>query len=68
MASGLLVGVMVGVILQRARFCFATAFRDLFNGPENARAINIQKGIVVAVLRGARRRSCASLTLSEANF
>lgn len=53
MAGGLLVGVMVGVILQRARFCFATAFRDLFNGPENARAINIHKGIVVAVLSGS---------------
>ncbi len=53
MAGGLLVGVTIGMILQRARFCFATAFRDLFNGPENARALSIQKGIIAAILSGS---------------
>lgn len=53
MVGGLLIGVAVGIVLQRARFCFATAFRDLFNGPENARALGIQKGIITAILSGS---------------
>jgi len=53
MIGGLFVGIAIGIILQRARFCFATAFRDLFNGPENMRALGIQKGIVVAILSGS---------------
>ncbi|MEM0026990.1 MAG: YeeE/YedE thiosulfate transporter family protein [Ignisphaera sp.] len=53
MIGGLLIGVTMGMILQRARFCFATAFRDLFGGPEALRAINIHKGIAVAMLVGA---------------
>lgn len=53
MIGGLLIGVTVGMILQRARFCFATAFRDLLRGPEALRAINIHKGIAVAMLTGA---------------
>jgi uncharacterized membrane protein YedE/YeeE len=53
MIGGLFVGISIGIILQRARFCFATAFRDLFNGPENARALDIQKGIAIAILTGS---------------
>uniref|UniRef100_A0A7J3ZK59 YeeE/YedE family protein n=1 Tax=Fervidicoccus fontis TaxID=683846 RepID=A0A7J3ZK59_9CREN len=53
MIGGLFIGLTVGVILQRARFCFATAFRDLFNGPENARALGIHKGIAIAILVGS---------------
>ncbi len=53
MVGGLLIGVTIGIILQRARFCFATAFRDLFNGPENTRALNIHKGIAIAILTGS---------------
>ena len=53
MIGGLFIGIAIGIILQRARFCFATAFRDLFNGPENARALDIHKGIAVAILIGS---------------
>jgi uncharacterized membrane protein YedE/YeeE len=53
MIGGLFVGMAIGIILQRARFCFVTAFRDLFNGPENTRALGIQKGIIVAIISGS---------------
>ena len=53
MIGGLFIGIAIGIILQRSRFCFTTAFRDLFNGPENARALNIHKGIATAILIGS---------------
>jgi len=53
MVGGLFIGIVVGMILQRARFCFATAFRDLFNGPENNRSLDIHKGIVIAIAVGS---------------
>jgi len=53
MVGGLFIGITIGILLQRARFCFATAFRDLFNGPENARALDIHKGIAIAILVGS---------------
>jgi uncharacterized membrane protein YedE/YeeE len=53
MVGGLFIGIAIGILLQRARFCFATAFRDLFNGPENARALDIHKGIAIAILTGS---------------
>ena len=52
-AAMLLLGVGVGVVLQRARFCFATAFRDLFRGAEQARAIRLQTGIALGIIVGA---------------
>jgi len=48
----LFIGIAVGVILQRSRFCFATAFRDLINGPEVTRSLRLQKGIVLGLLIG----------------
>ena len=53
MVGGLFIGIAIGILLQRAGFCFATAFRDLFNGPENARALDIHKGIAIAILTGS---------------
>jgi uncharacterized membrane protein YedE/YeeE len=53
MVGGLFIGITIGILIQRARFCFATAFRDLFNGPENARALDIHKGIAIAILVGS---------------
>jgi len=53
MVGGLFIDIAIGILLQRARFCFATAFRDLFNGPENARALDIHKGIAIAILTGS---------------
>jgi uncharacterized membrane protein YedE/YeeE len=53
MIGGLFIGITIGILLQRARFCFATAFRDLFNGPENVRALDIHKGIAIAILVGS---------------
>jgi uncharacterized membrane protein YedE/YeeE len=53
MVGGLFIGIAVGAVIQRTRLCFATAFRDLFNGPENARALNIHKGIAIAILTGS---------------
>jgi uncharacterized membrane protein YedE/YeeE len=53
MVGGLFIGIAIGILIQRARFCFATAFRDLFNGPENARALDIHKGIAIAILTGS---------------
>ncbi len=51
-AGILLMGFFVGVILQRSRFCFATAFRDLVKGPELRRSLSLQKGIVLALFIG----------------
>jgi len=45
-------GILVGIIIQRSRFCFTTAFRDLFYGPEFDRSIRIHKGIVLGLLIG----------------
>lgn len=45
-------GILVGIIIQRSRFCFTTAFRDLFYGPEFERSIRIHKGIVLGLLVG----------------
>ena len=50
--GGLFIGIAVGVILQRSRFCFATAFRDLINGPEVIRSLRLQKGIILGLLIG----------------
>ncbi len=52
-AALLLLGVVVGVVLQRARFCFATAFRDLLGGAEQARAARLQAGIALGIVVGA---------------
>jgi hypothetical protein len=52
-AALLLLGMVVGVVLQRARFCFATAFRDLFGGAEQARAARLQAGIALGIVVGA---------------
>lgn len=48
----LFLGVLVGIIIQRSRFCFTTAFRDLFYGPEFERSMRIHKGIVLGLLVG----------------
>ncbi|MEM2742227.1 MAG: YeeE/YedE thiosulfate transporter family protein [Nitrososphaeria archaeon] len=48
----LLFGIVVGIIIQRSRFCFATAFRDLIYGPEFFRSIRIHKGIILGLLVG----------------
>jgi len=48
----LLMGFAVGTVLQRCRFCFATAFRDLINGPELRRSLAIHKGIISALFIG----------------
>ncbi len=46
----LLFGIVVGMIMQRSRFCFTTAFRDLIYGPEFLRSVRIQKGIILGLL------------------
>ncbi|MGC8911241.1 MAG: YeeE/YedE thiosulfate transporter family protein [Nitrososphaeria archaeon] len=48
----LLFGIIVGTIIQRSRFCFTTAFRDLLYGPEFQRSIRLHKGIVCGLLVG----------------
>lgn len=48
----LLMGVAVGIVIQRSRFCFASAFRDLIKGPEFDRSISLQKGIIIGLLIG----------------
>lgn len=50
----LLMGMAVGVIIQRSRFCFATAFRDLLKGGgEFRRGVRLQVGIALGILVGA---------------
>lgn len=46
-----LFGIFVGWIIQRSRFCFATAFRDMLNpAGEFRRALRLQEGIVLGLL------------------
>ncbi|MET1127902.1 MAG: YeeE/YedE thiosulfate transporter family protein [Thermoproteota archaeon] len=52
-AALMMLGVLVGVTLQRSRFCFATAFRDLLGGAEQARAARLQVGIALGIAVGA---------------
>lgn len=50
----LLMGIIVGLVLQRSRFCFATAFRDLLmGGGEFGRSIRLQIGIALGIIVGA---------------
>ncbi len=51
--SMLFIGFGVGVVIQRSRFCFATAFRELFGGVEMRRAIRLQIGIALGIIFGA---------------
>lgn len=54
MAAAILLGFMVGVVLQRARFCFATAFRDILRGSgEFERSVRLQIGIALGIMVGA---------------
>ncbi len=48
----LFMGFAMGVLIQRSRFCFASAFRDLPRGPEFRRSLALQKGIVVGLFIG----------------
>ena len=48
-----LIGLLVGIVIQRSRFCFATAFRELFGGVEMARAVKLQIGIALGIIVGA---------------
>ena len=53
-AGALLIGILVGVVIQRSRFCFATAFRDLLKGGgEFERSVRLQVGIILAIAVGA---------------
>ncbi len=53
-AGALLIGLLVGVVIQRSRFCFATAFRDLLKGGgEFERSVRLQIGIILAIAVGA---------------
>lgn len=50
----LLFGLLVGIVIQRSRFCFATAFRDvLAGGGEFDRSVRLQFGILAGILVGA---------------
>lgn len=49
----MLLGLLVGIVIQRSRFCFATAFRELFGGVEMSRAIRLQLGIALGIVIGA---------------
>jgi hypothetical protein len=43
-------GIFVGIIIQRSRFCFATAFRDILRGGgEFARSARLQIGIILGL-------------------
>ncbi len=54
MAGAILLGFIVGVVLQRARFCFATAFRDILRGSgEFERSVRLQIGIALGIMVGA---------------
>ena len=53
-AAALALGGAVGVVLQRARFCFATAFRDILRGGgEFRRSVRLQVGIALGIMVGA---------------
>jgi hypothetical protein len=46
----LIMGIFVGIIIQRSRFCFATAFRDILRGGgEFARSARLQIGIILGL-------------------
>ncbi len=50
----LFMGMAVGVVIQRSRFCFATAFRDILRGGgEFRRSVRLQIGIALGILVGA---------------
>ncbi len=50
----LLLGIIVGIVIQRSRFCFATAFRDIVHGGgEFRRSVRLQIGIVLGIIVGA---------------
>ena len=50
----LIMGIAVGVVIQRSRFCFATAFRDILRGGgEFRRSVRLQVGIALGILVGA---------------
>ncbi len=49
LAGYLAIGFSIGFIIQRARFCFATAFRDIIRGPEQRRARDIHLGIALGL-------------------
>ena len=53
-AGILLMGLFVGIVIQRSRFCFATAFRDLIRGgPEFRRSVRLQIGIALGIIVGS---------------
>lgn len=48
------IGMAVGIVLQRSRFCFASAFRDVLSGgAEFARSVRLQMGIALGIMVGA---------------
>lgn len=49
LAGYLFIGFAIGFIMQRAGFCFATAFRDIIRGPEQRRARDIHLGIAISL-------------------
>lgn len=49
LAGYLFIGFAIGFIMQRAGFCFATAFRDIIRGPEQKRARDIHLGIAISL-------------------
>ncbi len=49
LAGYLAIGFTVGFIIQRAGFCFATAFRDIIKGPEQRRARDVHLGIALGL-------------------
>lgn len=50
----LIMGIMVGVVHQRCRFCFASAFRDILKGGgEFRRSVRLQMGIALGIMVGA---------------
>ena len=50
----LLMGMAVGVVIQRSRFCFASAFRDILHGGgEFKRSVRLQIGIALGIMVGA---------------
>lgn len=56
MSAALLLGFVVGMVLQRARFCFATAFRDILRpggSGEFERSVRLQIGIALGIIVGA---------------
>jgi len=49
LAGYIFIGFVVGFVIQRSGFCFATAFRDLIKGPEQRRARDIHLGIILGL-------------------